>query len=100
MESIDGGAASKLRDLLVALERSYMALDVGVLRKRLSITVTDGAYAGGGKNHRGHNPSHMLPDLWRHLCRPEMIGWDSFHRWNLAGKSATNKNHLAKAFFE
>ena len=77
-----------------------MALDVGVLRKRLSITVTDGAYAGGEKNHRGHNPSLMLPDLWRQLCRPEMIGWDSFHRWNLAGKSATKKNHLAKAFFE
>ena len=100
VESIDGRADQKLRDLLVALERSYMALDDGVLRSRLSITVTDGAYAWGETNSPGHNPSHMLPDLWRHLRRPEMIGWDAFHRWNLAGKAATSRNHLATAFFK
>ena len=65
MESIDGGAASKLRDLLVALERSYMALDVGVLRKRLSITVTDGAYAGGKRT---------IGDTTHHICCPTCGG--------------------------
>ena len=97
-EPIDGGPEAKLSQLLQSLERSAFGLTIAVLRSRLSISVTDGAYAGGEENRIGHNPSRALPMLWEKLGRAELIGWDAFHRWNAAGKRVMDKNELANEF--
>ena len=98
-EPLDGGPEAKLAQLLQCLERSEFGLTVADLRARLAISVTDGAYAGGEETKKGHNPSKALPKLWAKLGRAEVIGWDSFHRWNGAGKRVMDKNELAHEFF-
>ena len=99
-EPIDGGPEAKLEQLLQSLERSALGLTIAILRARLAISVTDGAYAGGEKNRKGHNPSRALPMLWVKLGRAEVIGWDAFHRWSAAGKRVMDANELANEFFQ
>ena len=97
-ESVDGRGDQKLKELLWALAQSPAArMGEGELRSRLSITTTDGAYASGEASL--HNPSPLLTQLWARLRRPDVIGWDAFHRFNIAGKRALAANPFATAFF-
>ena len=66
---------------MMFLESSALGLTQCVLRSRLAITTTDGAYADGEESH--HTPSSdILTKLWDTVGLPAKIGWDEFHRWN------------------
>ena len=66
------------------------------LRQRLTITNSDGAYASGEASR--HSTSPLWNHLWDSIGRQPRIGWDSFHRVNIAGKRALHSSQLAEAF--
>ena len=90
--------AEETKSYKLFLEGCPMGLSTAVLRSRLAITTTDGAYADGEASH--HTPhSSLLRDLWDSVGRPAMIGWDEFHRWNKVHQKTALKVPLAQEFY-
>ena len=79
-----------------ALESGTYQLSTRVLRQRLAITNSDGAYAAGEASR--HNSSSLWDTLWASIGRSPRVGWDCFHRINIAGKRALHSSQLAEQF--
>ena len=81
------------------LESCPMALSLDVLRARLAITTTDGAYAVGEDSY--HAPSsELLWEIWQAVGSAPKVGWDEFHRWNKVHARSTAKVPVATQFLQ
>ena len=93
---LDQTGSSPFENVQWALAASVFQLNPQTLRQRLAITNSDGAYASGEASRHSNSP--LWNHLWGSIGRQPRIGWDSFHRVNIAGKRALHSSQLAEAF--
>ena len=93
---LDQTSTKPFENIQWALESGTYQLSTRVLRQRLAITNSDGAYAAGETSR--HSTSSLWDDLWTSIGRSPRVGWDCFHRLNIAGKRALHSSQLAEQF--
>ena len=81
------------------LESSPVQFHRRLLRSRLAMATTDGAYVEGeGSRHKATHA--VLKHLWADLGLAAKNAWDEFHRWNVVQGRAVKSVGLAVDFFQ